>query len=299
MTASIPEEYGRLIRNKKIGDETRVSQTTAKTEIPMISVVTPTYNAKKTLVCTIESVQTQGYPSLEYIVVDGGSQDGTFDILRESSGISCWVSERDNGIYDAMNKGVRMAGGRWVGILNADDFYLDGVIMRVAELASRYPEVEVFYADLRMVYEDRPSRYLRSARRLVKSKFWRMPVWHPTMFVRSDVYRRMGDFAEGYRISGDYELVLRFFLSGVRFMHVREQWVEMRGGGASDMDWHVGKYEIEAIARKYGVYSGFLKVIFHLDIMKILLSIRIKKTPILNRLQLVYRQMKSKLKVGF
>lgn len=266
---------------------------------PRISVVTPTFNAEKTLTRTMDSVLGQGYPGLEYIVVDGGSKDGTLALVQGRQGISRWVSEQDKGIYDAMNKGVRMAGGDWIGILNADDAYMPGVLARVADLSLQHPEVEVFYSDLRMVYGNRPPYFLRSARRLEVSSFWRMPVWHPTMFVRRDVYARAGLFAQEFRIAGDYELVLRFFLKNVRFMHVDEQWVEMSGGGASDVRWRDGKRELEAIARMHGVFSGNLRLLYRLDFAKVVLSEAIAKVPGLRTAQYAYRKVKSVTRAGF
>jgi len=265
-----------------------------------ISVITPTYNAERTLERTIRSVLGQGYPDLEYIIVDGLSQDGTLTVAeRHANGIARWISEKDRGIYDAMNKGVKLARGEWIGILNADDVYADGVLRSLSDLASEYPDTEVFYADLRMVFADRPAYLMKSAAKLRQRDFWKMPVWHPTMFVRRDVYDRLGIFADGYRIAADYELALRFFLAGVRFRHLDRIWVEMAGGGASDVRWFEGKRELRRIAESHGVFRGWLKRLYHLDLLRVRLSGFLETVPLLKTAQAVYRKAKSRLEPGF
>ncbi len=265
-----------------------------------ISVITPTYNAEKTLERTIASVLGQGYPDLEYIVVDGLSNDGTLAIVEKHKGrISRWVSERDKGIYDAMNKGVKMAQGEWIGILNGDDVYTDGVLHAVAELARKHPDAEVLYGDIRMVFADRPAYFFKSKNPLRQSHFWKMPIWHPTMFVRKDVYERLGGFLDTYRIASDYELVLRLFRAKARFQYSGSQWVEMAGGGASDVSWLKGKHELRAIAESHGVFTGRLKLLFFLDLYRVRLSGFMQSVPLLKTLQLGYRKAKSKLEPGF
>ena len=271
-----------------------------KGKIPAISIVTPTFNAAKTFQRTIDSILGQGYPGLEYIVVDGGSQDGTLDIVKKNlSGISHWISEKDKGIYDAMNKGVRMAKGEWIGILNADDFYLDGVLEKLRSLIEAHPDVDVFYADIRMVFTAMPPYVYKSSPCLHRNVFWKMPVWHPTMFVRKEAYEKWGRFEDGYRIAADYEFVLRLFKQGARFHHTDSLWVEMQGGGASDVSWRKGKDEIRKIAEDHGVFSGSLKLFFHLDYWKTELACSIQTIPVLKVLQFWYRTCKSKLKPGF
>ncbi len=204
-----------------------------------ISVVTVVLNARGTLADTIDSVARQTHGDREHIVIDGGSTDGTLDILRDNeSRISQWLSERDRGIYDAMNKGIRMADGEIVGMLNADDMYADDrVLERVAE-AFQTRTIEACYGDLVYVQAadtDRVVRYWRSVeyRPGLFERGW-MPA-HPTFFVRRDTYERLGLYNLRLRFQSDFELTARFMaLHGISTHYIPEVLVRMRLGGATN-----------------------------------------------------------------
>jgi glycosyltransferase involved in cell wall biosynthesis len=200
----------------------------------VISIVTPTYNAAKTLARTIQSVRDQDYAPIEYIVVDGGSTDGTLDIIRDHAWmIARWVSERDKGIYDAMNKGIALATGEIIGIINADDHYLPGAIRAVVDATAQNPQADVYYGDIlydcvyRPPYREQPTTQLNGA------PLHAVRVSHPAVFVRRNTYERLGVYDLSYRLAGDYEFFYRLVKHGARFCYIPQTLSYMYGGGAS------------------------------------------------------------------
>ena len=204
-----------------------------------ISIVTAVYNGADTIEKTINSVAGQSYKNVEHIIVDGDSTDCTMEIVnRYDDQIAQIISERDIGIYDAMNKGIAAAGGEIIGTLNADDIYAyPNVLSKVAEVLSD-PEIDACYADL--VYVDR-----RNMNKIIRywtsrpfepglfHKGW-IPA-HPTFFVRKSIYHRYGGFDLEYKIQSDFELALRFLeLHRIRTVYVPEIWVKMRMGGTTN-----------------------------------------------------------------
>jgi glycosyltransferase involved in cell wall biosynthesis len=205
---------------------------------PKISIITPAFNSAGTIADTLRSVREQDYPDIEHIVVDGGSTDGTVTILQQTDARITYLSEPDEGIYDAMNKGLRMAAGEIIGILNSDDVYAHPAIIGhvVREMESR--QCDALYGDL--VYVD-----ARDTRRIVRTwiagefrleKFlygWMPP--HPTFFVRRRIYGRYGSFDTSLRSSADYELMLRLlYRHRVTVTYLPECIVRMRAGGRSN-----------------------------------------------------------------
>ena len=205
----------------------------------MVSIVTVTFNSATTLGDTIRSVAQQTYPYLEHVIVDGGSTDGTIDLIRAAQeaapGRMRWVSEPDDGIYDAMNKGIAMASGDVVGILNSDDFLADETV--IADVARRLSETgaDAVYADLVFVdpvHTDSVQREWTAGSGTIRTG-WSPP--HPTLYVRADTYRRLGLYRTDFTISADYDFMLRLFdarrPSTVAYLH--RTVVKMRNGGVS------------------------------------------------------------------
>lgn len=226
-----------------------------------ISVITVALNSAATLEETLLSVQRQTHPEVEHILVDGGSTDGTLDIARRHAGrIAASVSDRDAGIFDAMNKGIALATGEVVGFLNADDVYAhDGVLGEVAA-AFGDAALEAVFADL--VYVDpvdtrRVVRYWRSGE-FQPGAFARgwMPA-HPTFYARREVYARLGGFDPAYPLQGDFELTMRFMeVKHIRTRHIPGIWVRMRTGGESNRSWRRvlrGNLEAWRAARAHGL----------------------------------------------
>lgn len=204
----------------------------------LISIITATYNSVRTVDDTLRSVHSQSYPDIEHIIVDGASSDETLSIVASYPQIRKVVSAPDNGIYDAMNKGVALATGEVVGILNSDDYYAhQDVLLRVAA-AFEDPGVDAVYGDLLYVDAENPLRVLRSWKsgiyRAGRFKWGWMPP-HPTFFVRRTLYVRYGGFNLALGTCGDYELMLRFIhRHGARLSYLPEVLVLMRAGGASN-----------------------------------------------------------------
>ena len=206
-----------------------------------ISIITVVYNGGSTIVDTMKSVLSQTYHDIEYIVVDGCSTDGTVDRVKEYAplfdGRMKWVSEKDRGLYDAMNKGIAMSTGDVVGILNSDDFFTaNDVIERVAE-AFKTSEIDAVYGDIHFVRDgnlNKCVRYYSSKRfhpRWLRYGF--MPA-HPSFYARREVYQRAGGYKTDYAIGSDYEMMVRlFYRHHIRAKYLPFDFVTMRTGGTS------------------------------------------------------------------
>lgn len=203
-----------------------------------ISIITVCYNADLTIVDTIASIASQHYPDIEHIVVDGGSRDNTMEIVANAPSVAQFVSESDEGIYDAMNKGIAMASGDVIGFLNADDFYISGnIISEVAEIFGN-PAIEACYADLVYVRQKNTAsvvRYWRSG--IFKNGSFKrgwMPA-HPTFFCRKSVYDQFGKFSLKYHIAADVELLFRFLEQhSINTVYIPKVIIKMRLGGTTN-----------------------------------------------------------------
>lgn len=203
------------------------------------SIITITYNSEKTLEETIESVLSQSYKNIEYIVVDGDSSDGTIEIVSKyRDKISKFISEPDNGIYDAMNKGLKLATGDVVGILNSDDIYFDNnVIEKVVDIFNQTDSDSV-YGDLYYVKEDDLTNVVRYWESSVFEKGSFKQGWHPahpTFFVKKEIYEKYGYFDLSMKVSADFELMLRFLEKyNISAKYIPQVIVKMRMGGESN-----------------------------------------------------------------
>ena len=210
-----------------------------------ISIITITYNSENTVEETIKSVVSQDFPNIEYIVVDGLSKDNTLTIVnRYTNHIEKIVSEKDKGLYDALNKGISMATGDVVGMLHSDDLYADNrVISKIAQQFAIDPAVEGVYADLVFVDRNDTTKVLRTwkAGNFEQGSFlkgWMPP--HPTFFVRKSVYENFGGFNLDLKLSADYELMLRFIhKNNIKISYLPETIVKMRMGGISNTSFFV------------------------------------------------------------
>lgn len=255
--------------------------------LPMkISIITVTFNSSSTLRDTIDSVLRQSYQDIEYIIVDGNSKDGTVDIIKEYEpkfhGNFHWISEPDNGLYEAMNKGIRMATGDVIGILNSDDFYHNkNSVTIVAEALVKYKTDSVF-ADIRFVDPldtNKTVRYYSSKRFSTKCfRIGYMPA-HPTFFTYRKFFEEFGCYETDYAIAADYELLVRFLhVHKLTFKYLPFDMIKMRKGGKSTASIrHKLKFDSEIVraCKSNGIYTnslivllrGFIKIseYFHLN----------------------------------
>ena len=232
-----------------------------------ISIITAAYNSAETIRDTIESVLIQTYPDIEYIIVDGLSKDNTVAIVKEYmprfNGRMLWVSEKDNGMYDAMNKGIRMATGEVVGIINSDDFYHRNNV--IAEIVKVFEDqkVEATFADVRFVNPDNLDKTVRYySSRNFSPKYFRFgfrPA-HPTFFTYKKFFDLFGYYQTDYKIAADYELLIRFlYIHKLNYFYLPLDVVKMRTGGASTTSMKsillINK-EIIRGCRENGIYTN-------------------------------------------
>lgn len=203
-----------------------------------LSLITATYNSAATLCDTLASVAQQDYPAIEHVLVDGGSKDDTLALARTFPHLSRISSEPDEGLYDAMNKGIGMTTGDVIGILNSDDFYVHSNVLSKVMEQMQVSGADLLYADLEYVHAEDTSKVVRewkagNYRHGMFLRGWMPP--HPTLFVRREVYERFGKFNTNLRFSADYELMLRFLhLHRVSVCYLPEVIVRMRAGGVSN-----------------------------------------------------------------
>lgn len=208
----------------------------------MISIITATFNCAKTLKDTIQSVLRQTNKDFEYLIIDGGSTDETIDIVKsyesEFSGRLKWVSEKDQGIYDAMNKGIKMASGDVVGILNSDDYFTSDDILQTVDNAFKSHEIDAIYGDIRFIRDGNPQKCVRYYSSRMFRPFWLrfgfMPA-HPSFYCKREIFDKAGLYSLDYKIGADYEMMVRLFKRHkIKSLYVNKNFVTMRTGGASN-----------------------------------------------------------------
>lgn len=237
----------------------------------MISIITATYNSAETINDTIKSVLCQTNKDFEYIIVDGGSTDETIDIVKsyesEFSGRLKWVSEKDKGIYDAMNKGIKMASGDIIGILNSDDYYTSDDILQTIADAFKCQNVDAIYGDIHFIKDGVPDKCVRYYSSRLFSPFWLrfgfMPA-HPSFYCKRDVFDKSGLYRLDYKIGSDYEMMVRLFRKyKISSRYVPKDFVTMRTGGASSSNLNsrltLIKEDVRA-CRDNGIYTNELFV---------------------------------------
>lgn len=234
-----------------------------------LSVITVCFNAVNTIADTLEAVATQTHPDIEHIVVDGASTDGTLDVIkRHDKRVARMISEPDQGIYDAMNKGLGLATGDVIGFLNADDVYADNrVLARVAAIMER-EDLDALFGDAEFVSPARPDQRLRryrSERFRPDRLAWGWMPAHPALFLKRSVYERFGKFRIDYRIAGDFELIARMFHGGtLTYRHMPEVLVRMRTGGISTGGWRntlLLNREVLRACRENGIATNLPKIL--------------------------------------
>lgn len=233
-----------------------------------ISIITVCYNSASTIRDTLESVCSQRYDNIEYIVIDGASKDATLDIISEYKGsISTLLSEPDKGIYDAMNKGIKLATGDYVGILNSDDVFSGpSTIEDLVTFLKANPACDAAYANLVFVKRDNTDvvtrTYSSASFSPWKIRFGFM-IPHPTFYARRGLFEQHGDYKTGYRVSADFELMTRFITRGIKLARHDSTMVKMRQGGISTTGfwWRIHQnMEIVRACRENGIYTNIFMI---------------------------------------
>ncbi len=231
-----------------------------------VSIITVCFNSADTIQYTLMSIASQTYSDIEHIIVDGGSTDGTLDVVCKLGGANTVLSSRDDGIYDAMNKGLNCATGDIVGFLNSDDIFANqNVVADIVDAIRGAPEVSGCYGNVEFVSRRKTRRKVRkwTAGRYSDRKMrwgWMPP--HPTFYLKRSVYEAVGQFSLEYKAQSDYDMALRIcYRSGVNLAYLDRTIVVMRmGGKSSESIMAVIRNNIEAvrIARRNGIRAGSL-----------------------------------------
>jgi len=223
-------------------------------ENPFFSIITVVKNAEDSIQKCIDSIEMQSFKNYEYIVIDGNSSDGTLDILAlNSNKIDKFISENDQGLYFAMNKGLNLARGRYVGILNADDSYCDSALEQVYNTIIAEPSIEIVYGGIIDLGEGSREFYI-DAQDLSKTM-----IFHPTCFVSRSLYSRIGLFDTKYKVAADYEFMTRAKRLGAKFKGIKGPIVFFSPGGYSSKQRYVSICETLAIQSEANGFSLFRK----------------------------------------
>lgn len=237
-----------------------------------VSIITATHNSAATIADTMKSVLRQTYADIEYWVIDGNSSDNTMDIVRRFEdgfgGRLHYFSEEDRGIYDAMNKGIRLCTGDIIGFLNSDDYFTDAdVVGRVVDVLVCDEKLDAVYGDVHFVRSGEPGKTVRYYSSALFRPFWLrfgfMPA-HPSFYVRKSVYEAHGGYALDYKIAADYDMMVRLFHKArIKARYIRKDFVTMRTGGVSTRNLRnrllITREDVKA-CRRYGLYTNVLFV---------------------------------------
>lgn len=222
-----------------------------------VSIITICYNRKETIANAVESVLSQDYPDIEYIVIDGNSTDGTKQILQSYEGkINKFLSEPDKGMYDAINKGLKMATGEIIGLMHSDDeFYDHKVVSKIVEVFQKSPSYDGIYGDGVYVTNDAEEKIVRDRiggeYNYKKLKSGWLPL-HPTVYLKKEVIEKLGYYNLDFKIASDTEFLLRYlFKSKINLAYLNTYMVKMRMGGLSTS----GSRALEVLYEDYRIYS--------------------------------------------
>ncbi len=234
-----------------------------------VSIITVVYNGADTIECAIKSVLSQTYKDIEYIIIDGLSTDNTMQIVKKyEKNIAKVISESDKGLYDAMNKGIKLASGDVIGILNSDDFYMNEFV--ISDIVKEFKRVkkDIVYADLVYAKPDdlqKVVRYYDSGYFAPKKLAYGWMPAHPTLFVKKSIYEKYGAYKIDYKIAADYEIVVRFLSKyNLSYSYLKKAIVKMRVGGISTRglkSFYVLNKEIIRACRENEVYTNWFMVL--------------------------------------
>lgn len=233
-----------------------------------VSVITVCRNSEKTLKDTIESVLNQTYPNIEYIIVDGKSVDTTIEIIKKYEplfqGRMRYISEKDKGIYNAMNKGIRMAKGQLIGILNSDDYYESDAVETAVNNMDSDP-FQVIYGYMQVLEKDTKKRIVKDNHKNLKNEM----IPHPTCFITRKTYQKYGLFLEWFKVAADYELMLRLYnKNDVIFTQIKKVVSNFRLGGTStdqkySLEREIARVMHGALSARQFIEKTFLYLVYN------------------------------------
>jgi len=222
--------------------------------MPKISIITICLNSEKTIEKTIQSIINQKYLNLEYLIIDGGSTDGTLNIIEKyRRNINYFVSEKDKGISDAFNKGIERTSGDLIGIVSADDYLPEGSLEAVAEIWNANQDVDVIHGDSVVCGLGNKKRFIVKPDKDFRAIWKRQPLKHSAMYITRKAYLKFGKYDIKYHLAMDYELTLRYYLKGARFIYINKVIGAFRVGGINN------QYFMKTIAevRDISIYHGY------------------------------------------
>jgi glycosyltransferase involved in cell wall biosynthesis len=259
-TARLTSKNPDYIQESGVENKSRFNQ-------PLISIVTVVKNNEKTIEQTILSVINQKYENVEYNIIDGCSTDNTIKIIKKyENKISYWISEKDCGISDAFNKGIAICNGDIIGIINADDWYEDGIFSKVVERFTSDDDIDIVHGYMRKWRTSSESELISSDHELLEKD---STVNHPTVFVRKRVYSRIGLFRLDFKTAMDYEWLLRGKLNIQKFSCIDECLANMRASGVSNRQWIQATLEVLKAKRIHLQNSKILYLSFCFQIARI------------------------------
>ena len=266
--------------------------------IPLISIITVVYNGAKTIEQTIQSVINQNYENIEYIIIDGCSTDGTLDVIKKyKDQITTWISEPDKGLYDAMNKGISMANGELIGMINSDDWYELDTIEKVVKSFKLKPHKSIFHGDLKIYEENGDTLIKRFNPSLFKMKNYGVTYNHPTFFVSPDIYK---DHKYNYNLTSvaDVQFILEILLNKKdTFEYIPYVLANFRKGGISSQQTTLSSIKSGYIARKnagFGFFENAISILIKLVYHTTAKFISAKKYHQIKKLMLKYTNESKK-----
>ena len=233
-----------------------------------VSIITVSYNSVSTISDTINSVLSQTYSDIEYIIIDGHSTDGTIELINSfGDRISKFISEPDKGMYDAINKGIKISSGDIIGILHSDDFFYDNLVIEKIAKEFEDTNIDAVYGDVLFVSPVDTSKIVRYySSRLFNSekfKFGYMPA-HPSFYVKRELYDKLGYYKTDYKIAADFELLIRFIhINKINHKYIEMPFVKMRTGGVSNNSIFSRitlNKEISRACNENGIKTNFFKI---------------------------------------
>lgn len=254
------------------------------------SIITVVLNDKDNIEKTILSVLNQNI-QLTYIIIDGGSTDGTLDIIKKyEDNIDILISEKDDGIVDAFNKGLKLASRDIIGIVNSGDFLEKDALLYVVKNFDK--DTDIIYGNIQYFTDDKKD-YIYSANHIYLDKF--MSINHPAVFVKKTLYERFGLFDKNFPLAMDYELMLRFFVNGAKFKYINRVLSNMSLGGVSDINWQKAYKEAYEIRKKHLGFSFGLYFNYIFQVIKRYISNLLSKVG-LEKIKKIYRKKFSTIK---